>query len=100
MGCDSADQRGSRLPKGTQEAIDLMGSAQRRASVFPIESVHLDEVGVECSSEEPVPVPGRTQARRPGKKWRRPNQSPQEIRVAQMVTHSLRRGPGDSNPRA
>lgn len=52
MGCDSADQRGSRSPKGTQEAIDLMGSAQRRANVFPIESAHLDEVRVECSSEE------------------------------------------------
>lgn len=29
-----------------------MGSAQRRANVFPLESAHLDEVGVECSSEE------------------------------------------------
>lgn len=29
-----------------------MGSAQRRASIFPIESAHLDEVRVECSSEE------------------------------------------------
>lgn len=29
-----------------------MGSAQRRANVFPIESAHLDEVRVECSSEE------------------------------------------------
>lgn len=52
MGCDSADQRGSRSSKGTQEAIDLMGSAQRRANIFPIESAHLDEVRVECSSEE------------------------------------------------
>ena len=29
-----------------------MGSAQRRANIFPIESAHLDEVRVECSSEE------------------------------------------------
>ena len=31
---------------------------------------------------------------------RQPNWSPQEIRVAQMAALSLRRGPGDSNPRA
>lgn len=51
-------------------------------------------------SEEPVSVPGRTQVRRPGKERRRPNRPPQEIRVAPMAVLSLRRGPGDSNPRA
>ena len=63
-------------------------------------SLSVRTVVVEKVVEKPVPVPGRTQIHRPGKERRRPNRSPQEIRVTQMAALSLRRGPGDSNPRA